>query len=52
MDVVSCNNVEGHTRKALQILGNNDPVSLVHRQTLVILDGGQARINILLLLVR
>ena len=52
MDVASCDIVEGHTRKGLQILGSNDPMRPIHRQTLVIPDSGQARINLLLLLVR
>ena len=52
MDVASCNIVEGHTRKGLQILGSNNPVSLVHRQSLVIPNGGWVRVNLLLLLAR
>ena len=52
MDVASHNIVEGHTKKGLQILGSNNPVSPVHCQTLVIPNGGRARINLLLLLIR
>ena len=50
MDVTTCHSIEGHPREDLEIFSSDNPMSAVHRQPLVIPDGGRMGINLLLLL--